>query len=623
MKGVALAILLVHCFVVFGKPHVARRVKRQAISGFNVAAFRQDQLNLHNHYRMLHGVRPLVLNATLTKEAQDYADQLLRNDIFQHCGATTCNPSGAGESLSKVANATLHWYNEVFDYNYCSFPRGRATTRPGREKKMIFHFTQVVWAPTTDIGIGYAQSADAKKIYVVARYSPPGNFFGQFSNNVPKAPYLASKYQQSCNGVNGGFTAWSQPGACSKTCGKGVRYQTRSCTNPKPSYNGRDCSGETRRLSQYWCNSQDCASPVDERADQCQAKGYSRKSYNFGGANECILFCQESNHGNFFTPQGKAQDGTLCTNKNGVCFNGECVLLSEDPSGTQPPVQMTTAPPSTNPPTTVAPVTTMSTLPPTTTPPPTTSMEPTTTPFTRIPPTVINGGYSHWSTPGPCSKTCGGGISFRTRKCLSPLPGQGCVGPSREVYTVWCNPQPCDPLQQKRNMQCQSRGYEPEGHNFGGVDECYLYCRDSQSGYFFYRGAADPGTPCNKSTGACVDNVCVPMVYEPGTVIEGKYTAVPTSSYWKNIIVAIPNGSRNVQVIHNNHDAEAVVGYRTSTAYGYDASSTVKGVRVIYHMNSDITIDGPVYPTAGHQLVVYALGDTQADIMFKYSPPTY
>lgn len=35
-----------------------------------------------------------------------------------------------------------------------------------------------------------------------------------------------------------------------------------------------------------------------------------------------------------------------------------------------------------------------------------------------------------------------------------------------------------------------------------------------------------------------------------------------------------------------------VVGYRSSTAYGYDASSVVKGVKVFYHINSDITIDG-------------------------------
>jgi hypothetical protein len=52
---------------------------------------------------------------------------------------------------------------------------------------------------------------------------------------------------------------------------------------------------------------------------------------------------------------------------------------------------------------------------------------------------VTSGGYSEWSQPGPCSKTCGGGISFRTRTCLTP--GGGCIGPSRELYKTWCNPQ--------------------------------------------------------------------------------------------------------------------------------------------------------------------------------------
>jgi hypothetical protein len=57
-------------------------------------------------------------------------------------------------------------------------------------------------------------------------------------------------------GVNGGYTAWSQPGACSKSCGKGVRYRTRSCTNPKPSYDGRNCVGPAKEIHPYWCNSQ-------------------------------------------------------------------------------------------------------------------------------------------------------------------------------------------------------------------------------------------------------------------------------------------------------------------------------------------------------------------------------
>ena len=64
------------------------------------------------------------------------------------------------------------------------------------------------------------------------------------------------KYIAKCLGIDGGFADWSEPGSCTKPCGKGVRLQTRSCTNPKPSFNGRDCSGETKRLYPYWCNSQ-------------------------------------------------------------------------------------------------------------------------------------------------------------------------------------------------------------------------------------------------------------------------------------------------------------------------------------------------------------------------------
>ncbi|XP_028394121.1 uncharacterized protein LOC114518343 [Dendronephthya gigantea] len=634
MKGTIILILLIQCFVAYGKPRSQRLVKRQINPSFNLAAYLQEQLNLHNHYRQLHGVPPLVLDPVLTKEAQNYADNLKTDNVFQHCGATVCNPSGAGESLANVLNATELWYNEVHDYNYCSFPQGRATTRPGSEGKMIFHFTQVVWATTRKLGIGFAKSADGKKTYVVARYTPAGNFFGQFKENVPIAAYLTSKYQPNCNGVSGGLGEWSQPGSCSKSCGKGIRYQTRSCNNPKPSYNGRDCSGVTKRIHPFWCNSQACAVTVNERAEECKAKGYSALSYNFGGAHDCTLFCLEPNLSNFYYPRGKVSDGTLCKDGRGACIDGVCAVLGDEPTTpapatTSPPV-ITQAPATNGPGTTQGPTNQpaagLSTTPPPTTPaltttqPPTTTSPPTTPP-TTFPPLLVNGGYSEWSKPGLCSRTCGGGVRFRTRTCLVPQNRGGCVGPAREAYKVWCNAQPCDPPIPQRNSQCQLRGHEPEGHNFGGVDECYLYCRDSQSGYFFYRGTVELGTPCNKSAGACVDNVCVPMAYEPGTVISGIYTNVPSSEYWKNIIVAVPNGATNVQIIHNNHDAEAVVGYRSNTAYGYDASSVVKGVRVRYHINSDITIDGPVRPTPGHQIIVYALGETQADIVFRYTPP--
>eukprot|EP00112_Aurelia_sp_Birch-Aquarium-sp1_P001384 Seg1147.11 transcript_id=Seg1147.11/GoldUCD/mRNA.D3Y31 product=Hemicentin-1 protein_id=Seg1147.11/GoldUCD/D3Y31 len=42
--------------------------------------------------------------------------------------------------------------------------------------------------------------------------------------------------------VDGGYTAWTQYGACSKSCGPGrLQTRTRTCTNPSPAHGGRNC----------------------------------------------------------------------------------------------------------------------------------------------------------------------------------------------------------------------------------------------------------------------------------------------------------------------------------------------------------------------------------------------
>ncbi len=52
--------------------------------------------------------------------------------------------------------------------------------------------------------------------------------------------------------VNGGWSAW---GACSASCGGGT--QTRTCTNPTPSFCGAGCTGSSSQA----CNTQACADP--------------------------------------------------------------------------------------------------------------------------------------------------------------------------------------------------------------------------------------------------------------------------------------------------------------------------------------------------------------------------
>ena len=49
---------------------------------------------------------------------------------------------------------------------------------------------------------------------------------------------------------------------------------------------------------------------------------------------------------------------------------------------------------------------------------------------------LVDGGYTPWSSYGPCSEKCGDGVKERTRSCTRPAPAHGgklCAGPVTEV----------------------------------------------------------------------------------------------------------------------------------------------------------------------------------------------
>ena len=48
--------------------------------------------------------------------------------------------------------------------------------------------------------------------------------------------------------VDGGWSSWINISECSVTCGKGVKVQSRSCTEPPKSCGGIDCIGEDIQL---------------------------------------------------------------------------------------------------------------------------------------------------------------------------------------------------------------------------------------------------------------------------------------------------------------------------------------------------------------------------------------
>lgn len=140
--------------------------------------FEEDSLNRHNHYRAKHGVPNLVLSKQLCQYAQEWANHLAKNNSMQH---RPDKKYGENIFMKGGTNVTIHgndavdaWYDEIHKYNFNS---------PGF-KSGIGHFTQVVWRKSKQLGIAYAKQGSS--IFVVANYDPPGNYQGEFNENVPR-----------------------------------------------------------------------------------------------------------------------------------------------------------------------------------------------------------------------------------------------------------------------------------------------------------------------------------------------------------------------------------------------------------------------------------------------------
>ena len=65
------------------------------------------------------------------------------------------------------------WYDEIKDYNF---------KNPGNFGG-TGHFTQVVWVASKEMGVAKAGEGSGTQ-FVVARYTPAGNFMGQYAENV-------------------------------------------------------------------------------------------------------------------------------------------------------------------------------------------------------------------------------------------------------------------------------------------------------------------------------------------------------------------------------------------------------------------------------------------------------
>ncbi|XP_056403044.1 papilin isoform X2 [Hyla sarda] len=247
--------------------------------------------------------------------------------------------------------------------------------------------------------------------------------------------------------------------------------------------------------------------------------------------------------------------------------------------------------------------------------------------------------WDNWSDWGECSRSCGGGVSFRERQCYSRRPdgGSNCIGPSRNYRS--CNVQECpEGSRDFRAEQCSEYdGMEFQGKRYkwlpyyGASNKCELNCiPKGENFYYRHKMAVLDGTPCEPGRrDICVEGVCKTVgcdnvmdsskredrclvcggdgssCYE----VKGSYDS-PTLSKGYSQLFTIPKGAINIQI-------KEVSPTRNFIA--------VKNARGEYYLNGHWTIEyGRALHVANTVLHYYrgTEGDVAPEVLTARGPTT-
>ncbi|NXI06238.1 PPN protein, partial [Pachycephala philippinensis] len=213
--------------------------------------------------------------------------------------------------------------------------------------------------------------------------------------------------------------------------------------------------------------------------------------------------------------------------------------------------------------------------------------------------------WGSWGEWGKCSRSCGGGVSFRQRRCYSQRTEgpSSCVGPTRSYRS--CNVQNCpEGSRDFRAEQCaEFDGTEFQGKKYkwlpyyGAPNKCELNCiPKGENFYYRHKEAVVDGTTCEPGKrDICVEGVCQAVGCDnmlesakkedkclqcggDGSTCYGVKGTFDVASLPKgyNQIFIIPMGATSIQI-------KEVMPSRNFLA--------VKNVRGEYYLNGHWTID--------------------------------
>ena len=149
------------------------------LAAVDLETVRKNILSDHNYHRKRHQVGNLVRNSEIESIAQGYTQTIAASGNVKHSG-NTYKGTKLGENIFWYlsgsvtltgTDASQSWYSEIKDYDY---------NNPGFSSA-IGHFTQLVWKGSNEIGCG---ASCGVYCVITCNYYPPGNYLGQFANNV-------------------------------------------------------------------------------------------------------------------------------------------------------------------------------------------------------------------------------------------------------------------------------------------------------------------------------------------------------------------------------------------------------------------------------------------------------
>uniref|UniRef100_A0A670ZQI7 Uncharacterized protein n=1 Tax=Pseudonaja textilis TaxID=8673 RepID=A0A670ZQI7_PSETE len=243
--------------------------------------------------------------------------------------------------------------------------------------------------------------------------------------------------------LDGGWSSWGRWSPCSQSCGEGVQYRFRECSNPPPQNGGRGCAGGGEETSRQ-CRLLFPATPPSEDEAWDPWAPWSPCSVSCGGGEQMRSRRCRRPDCRGLSSQSKTCHTHVCLGESAGRRPTD-VLPSRLPCGPPLPgvpgrrrvplqLQLNSLSTSGSP---------LSSL-------PSSSCRngQLDCMFALCP---VDGGFTDWTSWSPCSLTCGGlGNMTRTRDCARPKPANGgkdCIGPRMDIK--YCQTLDCKGEDQK------------------------------------------------------------------------------------------------------------------------------------------------------------------------------